>query len=529
MKLSTPNPIALAMDSHLHLAARLAIADPKVIAQALLYEMAHGETETFEALAKLLEANRNEGGKNLSSVVATANHEVNKVENYLFNENDLARQIFEHCSASQIAQLQEYNTARLQNFEPSKEIALIREIYGHPDILKPGEGNSYLRHFLEQGKSFAGEGMLPIPESKPEIKAIRTASMPVCMLSFCLEQGYLPLRRHDGSHVNSGCNGYSTRGEIYNQSHDLSQNSLAQYGVVPNLLEQMRNRKIICSFEGLPETLGKVRDWRRYVNDALETWRLFLLEHPEYVEKWKLTPFVDEHMRMIKPDGSPIISSQTHEQQIPVIDYTDLAVIRHLGKKLDRLLTDDEVYHEMPYADLYWQSLMSIDLLAQEYIMRDGQPFVMVNGMLDTNATYKDASYGDFEGMPELKDLSSNKSALAYEVEALKMQHRRQMLACEEKWCGYLVELGQDQDKRMWVSDKPPALSILYPHALTVHRVTLPKANIDQAKARQVSYTGQMYLVDPEGLQIDSSLSTRDETLIPRLEQRNVRRATVLA
>jgi len=530
MKKNQPSQASLEEDNRLHIVAKLAIADPKVIAQNLLYESEHGEKEILEALGKLLEANRNESGKNVASYVTTANHEVNKVPNYILDEREFAQQICSHLSQEQIEGLLKYNTAMLQNPEPRKEIKLIREVFGPSDIEKPGEGNSYLKALLEKGKEFAAIEPLPVPEAKPEIKPVKGSNMAVCMLSMCLKQGFLPLRKHDGSHVNSGFNN-TVIGEIYNASHDMAQSSIAQYRVVPTLKEQMLNRKVIYSFEGLPQKIkGLKREWRGFVADAVETWRQFLLEHPEYIEKWKLSGLVDKDMRMVKPDGSFIPSTQTKEAQIPGIDYADLAVLHNLSKKVDKMLTDEEVYSAQPYDLLYSQALHSVDLLALEYIMRDGKPEVMLNGMLDSNATYKDVRYGQFHGRPELSDLSDPTVKTSFEKETAAMEKSRAAMAEEGKWSGYMVDLGQDRSHKMWVTDKPPELSLIYPGALTVYRVTVPKENIDKAQTsvgcapdRMTIFDGDACLVDSKAIHVESALSKRDESRIPCIESKKSR------
>lgn len=293
----------------LNLVARLAIADPKTVAEALLYEVKHGETEVMTSLAKLLEANRNEAGKNVSAVVATATLLVNQQPNYLFDETDLAQSILSHLSLEQIDALYSYNCKNLCNPEAEKDLISIREIFGTTGWEVPNEGNTLLANFLRDGRQFAAPNDLKAPDQKPEITSVQGANIGLLMLSMCLELGYLPLMRHDGSHILSGFNAVSAEGEIHNQTYDLASNALAQYGVLPTLREQRLNRTVIYSFYGIPEQLGGLkRDWRDFVNQSLETWRQFFMENPGHLEKWGLKGLVDDNMRMVKADGSPLIS-----------------------------------------------------------------------------------------------------------------------------------------------------------------------------------------------------------------------------
>ena len=504
-------------DHSLHIVTCLAIADPKTVAQNFVYEMYHGQTETIKAFSQLLEFNRNEAGQNITAIVATATLPVNRQTNYLFNECDLIRDVCQYLSSDQIDQLQEHNIQNLANPEPNDEISLSREVFGAPDIIQLNEGNSFFAHFLREGRQFASETSLQIPDTKPIIKPVKGAHMGLLMLSMCLKKGFLPLMRHDGSHIISG---FSTtvKGEIYNQTYDLAVNSLAQYGVVPTMQEQRLNRRVIYSFFGLPAKLQELqRDPDDFVADALEIWREFLLENPEYADKWGLSGFLDSEMRMIKPDGTPIISAQTGKQQIPVIDYTDLAVLRHLEKKLESILTDAEVYGSMPYDKLYRHMLESLELLSIEHILRDGGKPVLVNDMYDACATNKGVRFGEFKKAPELISLSSDKPYQTYEEEDFHMRLKRSLSNDNDQWYGYFIDVGQDHDRRMWVSEKAPCIHVLYPESITIHRVTLPREAVLNADKCMTFSGGSAYLVDCAEMKIDSTLAVRNEKSIPQI------------
>lgn len=519
----------LKQSPNLHDIPLLSVADPKVIAEILMYELAHGETEVLNNLAKLLEYNRNEAGKNITAIVATATLPVNRQPNYLFDEKNFAEKILSHLSPDQINQLKTYNTENLQNPVPDKETILIREVFGAPEILKDGEGNSFLANFLTLGKSFAAANTpLQTPQAKPNLEAVEGSSLALCMLSMCLKRKFMPLVRHDSSHLQSGY-GTTVKGEIYNQTHDFAANTLAQYGVVPTIPEQRLNRRVIYSFYGLPQKLeGLQRDWQEFSLDALETWREFLVENPEYADKWELSPFLDQNMRMIKPDGTPIISDQTGEQQIPIIDYTDLSVLRHLQDKLENLLTDEEIYASQPYSDIYADLLRSIELLSLEYIFRDGAEPVLVNGIYDSCATQRNIRFGETKLIPHLAALSSKDKTQAYDQEDLLIEKMRKQRQDQNKWQGYFVECGQDYNEKIWVTDRAPCLHVLHPEALTIYRVVLPLDVVMSADTCGSFFGGSGYLVDPKEVQIDSVLTQRNEDRIPKIgrdkntEQHNI-------
>ena len=326
--------------------------------------------------------------------------------------------------------------------------------------------------------------------------------------------------RHDGSHISTGF-GTTVIGEIHNQTYDFAANALAQYGVFPNMDEQYLNRRVIYSFYGLPPKLeGLQRDWKEFQLQALETWRMFLVENPAYAEKWELNGFLDSNMRMVKSDGSPIISEQTGEQQIPVIDYTDLAVLRHLEKKLMGSLTDAEVQASMPYDLLYKHMMQSTELLSMEYILRDGAQPVLVNGIYDACATHKNVRYGD-RNSPQLDHLTSSEPSKAFERECVAMNRQRSRGKDFGEWYGYLVDCGQDRDNKMWVTEKGPWLTFLYPNALTVYRVSLPLSILEQVEIKSSFFGGSGYLADCREMRIESVLSIRDEKKIPRIESEN--------
>lgn len=502
--------------NELHIVAQLIVADPKVIAETLIYEAHHHETDILNALIKLLECNRNEEGQNISAVVATATLPVNRQPYYLFRESDFAQAVLSHLSREQIDTLLQYNLENFVNTSPSRELSLIREVFGTPEIIKPNEGNSLLAHFLRLGLPFSSTTKLDIPPQKPVIETISPPNLAVLTLSMCLKQDFLPLMRHDGSHIHSGHNTTVT-GEIYNQTYDLSVNALAQYGVVPTLEEQMLNRSVIYSFYGLPQEIkGLKRDWKEYVSEALEIWRTFLIEHPDYVEKWELSPFVDGNMRMVKSDGTPIISEQTGEQQIPVIDYTDLAVLKYLREKLINIISESELLSAMPYKDLYYDQLKVIDLLSIEHILRDGTPFILVNGMYDACATYKSVFYQASKPL-ELQSLSSKDPATAYDSETVSMRKKRSMQKDTGTWHGYLVDCGQDGRGDFWVTEMPPCLYVLHEDAVTIHRVSVPISSIEAASYTARLFDGTAYLVSPNVITVESQLSTRDERKIPVL------------
>lgn len=507
--------------NELHIVARLAVADPQVIAETLVYEQINGQVEVLEALSKLLECNRNEAGKNISAVVATATLPVNRQESYLFNEEYFIARVCQYLSVPQIEQLLQYNTQNLNNPEPCDEIKLVREVFGKPEIIKTGEGNSFLAYFLRIGKAFASEHGSQISSAKPVIDAVTAPNLGVCMLSMCLKQGFLPLMRHDGSHIVSGFN-TSVQGEIFNQTYDFGVNALAQYGVVPTVYEQYLNRRAIYSFCGLPEQLQDSfqRDWKDYVDASLEVWRLFLLRHPEYVEKWGFSDFLDENMRMVKPDGSPIISEQTGEQQIPVIDYTDVAVLRELEDELLMLLTDEEVTAPMPYDLLYTHILDSLEALAQEHILRDGAPRCFVNGLYDACGTNSSAAFVEREQEPSLDDLSDFEPCKIYNDEKLRMQTKRSFNRKNGLWSGYFVDCGPLQDQGVWVTENSPCLHVLYPNAITIYRVTLPLSLIEESLGARTFFGSAAFLVDSKEMVIDSTLSLRDESKIPVLEKK---------
>jgi hypothetical protein len=142
----------------------------------------------------------------------------------------------------------------------------------------------------------------------------------------------------------------------------------------------------------------------------------------------------------------------------------------------------------------------------------------MVNGMLDTSATYRDVKYGNFIGRAELSDLTDKSAHEKFEREIKTTEHKRQEVASKKQWFGYLIEMGQDKDKKMWVIDVPPAIAITSPDAITVKRVTVPKEEIEQAESSMKSKMhimgGMAYLVDPDSISVESTLSKRDSSKI---------------
>tara|TARA_B100001989_G_C24549255_1_gene473157 strand:- start:3375 stop:4997 length:1623 start_codon:yes stop_codon:yes gene_type:complete len=511
-------PYQISKHNHLHIVPRIAVADSKAVAQCLIYEMSNDETEIIEALAQLLDMNRNEIGKNISAIVATATLPVNRQENYIFDEHEFAQKILSHLSQNQLDALQEYNTAKLENKTPDSDTLLIRETFGTPELLKTNEGNSYLANFLRTGQVYAQQTDLEIPSEKPELTEIESTNLALCTISMCLRKKFMPLMRHDGSHIHSGYN-TSVSGEIYNQTYDLASNSLAQYGVIPNMREQILNRKVICSFFGLPPKLQNLtRDWQEYQKQALEIWRDFLEEQPQYAEAWGLENFLDHNMKMVKADGTPIISLQTGEQQIPVIDYTDIAVLNYLEQRLDEILSDEEVFAQIPYQDIYHDMLISLELLSMEFIRRDGKPFQFKNGIYDACATFKDVAYNKIDAPIVLQSLSSPHFCETYDTENIDMKKKRNNALDNNQWCGYMVDLEDSAETNLWVTEQAPCLHVLYPDSVTIHRVTLPLEAIQQCESTRGIFGGSGYLVPQNVVQINSQLCIRNHDKIPDLK-----------